>query len=52
MGVEHFCLGWDVDILHAFWQASGKAMQDLLVGSTPAPKKGKAKAAQPAGYPR
>jgi 2-keto-3-deoxy-L-rhamnonate aldolase RhmA len=32
MGVKHFCIGWDVDILHGYWRTRGQAMQDLLVG--------------------
>ena len=31
MGVKHFCIGWDVDILHSYWRTRGQAMQDLLV---------------------
>jgi 4-hydroxy-2-oxoheptanedioate aldolase len=32
IGVKHFCIGWDVAILHRWWGASGKAMRDLLGG--------------------
>jgi 4-hydroxy-2-oxoheptanedioate aldolase len=40
MGVKHFCIGWDVDILHSYWRTRGQAMQDLLVA--PAKKSSKA----------
>ena len=30
MGVKHFCLGWDVGILHDWWQANGRPMRDRL----------------------
>jgi 4-hydroxy-2-oxoheptanedioate aldolase len=30
MGVKHFCLGWDVGILHDWWQANGRSMRDRL----------------------
>ena len=30
MGVKHFCIGWDVAILHRWWDASGKEMRDIL----------------------
>jgi len=30
MGVRHFCVGWDVAILHRWWDASGKEMRDIL----------------------
>lgn len=42
MGVKHFCIAWDVDILHSFWRTRGQAMHDLLEGS--AGNSGRAKA--------
>jgi 2-keto-3-deoxy-L-rhamnonate aldolase RhmA len=30
MGVKHFCLGWDVGILHNWWQANGTQMRERL----------------------
>lgn len=39
MGVKHFCIGWDVGILHAFWQTRGEAMHELLAGLASEPKK-------------
>lgn len=41
MGVKHFCIGWDVDILHTFWLTRGEAMHDLLAGTAGKPKKAK-----------
>jgi 2-keto-3-deoxy-L-rhamnonate aldolase RhmA len=35
MGVRHFCVGWDVRILHDWFTQQGMAMQDLLAGETP-----------------
>jgi 4-hydroxy-2-oxoheptanedioate aldolase len=32
MGVKHFCMGWDVGILHEYWQKNGEAMAALLTG--------------------
>jgi 2-keto-3-deoxy-L-rhamnonate aldolase RhmA len=32
MGVRHFCVGWDVMILHNWLVSQGKAMRELLVG--------------------
>lgn len=32
MGVKHFCIGWDVSILHAWWRENGAAMNGLLGG--------------------
>jgi len=28
--VKHFCLGWNVDILHGRWQANGRQMLERL----------------------
>jgi 4-hydroxy-2-oxoheptanedioate aldolase len=30
MGVKHFCIGWDVRILHDWWVVNGKGMRGLL----------------------
>ena len=30
MGVKHFCIGWDVRILHNYWNSRGATMQKLL----------------------
>jgi 2-keto-3-deoxy-L-rhamnonate aldolase RhmA len=32
MGVRHFCVGWDVRILHDWFTDQGKAMQQILSG--------------------
>lgn len=45
MGVKHFCMAWDVGILHNFWRDNGAVMAALLAGEKPAPKKAK----RPAG---
>ena len=44
MGVRHFCIGWDVSILHHWWRENGAAMRGMLDGApspmaTPAPKR-------------
>jgi 4-hydroxy-2-oxoheptanedioate aldolase len=42
MGVKHFCIGWDVSILNAWWRTSGAAMRELLaVGGAAGKKRGK-----------
>ncbi len=30
MGVKHFCIGWDVRILHEWWRINGEDMRALL----------------------
>jgi len=30
MGVKHFCIGWDVRILHDWWRVSGEGMRAML----------------------
>jgi len=30
MGVKHFCVGWDVGVLHQWWNTSGREMRDIL----------------------
>jgi len=47
MGVKHFCMGWDVGILHNFWRNNGETMAALLAGE-PAKSKPK-KAKRPVG---
>jgi len=32
MGVKHFCIGWDVEILHAWWQVNGRQMREFVGG--------------------
>jgi 4-hydroxy-2-oxoheptanedioate aldolase len=34
MGIRHFCVGWDVRILHDWFTDQGKMMQSLLSGAT------------------
>ena len=36
MGVKHFCIGWDVRILHSWWRVNGEGMRAMLTGSKPA----------------
>ena len=33
MGVKHFCIGWDVRILHEWWRVNGEAMRRKLTGA-------------------
>jgi 2-keto-3-deoxy-L-rhamnonate aldolase RhmA len=35
MGVKHFCIGWDVRILHDWWRANGAGMRGMLDAATP-----------------
>jgi 2-keto-3-deoxy-L-rhamnonate aldolase RhmA len=30
MGVKHFCIGWDVRILHEWWRVNGNGMRKML----------------------
>jgi len=30
MGVKHFCIGWDVRILHEWWRVNGEGMRGML----------------------
>jgi 4-hydroxy-2-oxoheptanedioate aldolase len=30
MGVQHFCIGWDVRILHDWWRVNGEGMRAML----------------------
>lgn len=34
MGVKHFCVGWDVRVLHDYFTDNGKAMRELLSGAS------------------
>ena len=48
MGVKHFCIGWDVRVLHDWWRVNGEGMREMLEGAkSSAPAEAKAK--QPAG---
>ena len=33
MGVKHFCIGWDVRILHNWWKVNGESMRGMLTGA-------------------
>jgi 2-keto-3-deoxy-L-rhamnonate aldolase RhmA len=48
MGVKHFCIGWDVRILHDWWRVNGEGMRAKLVEGEGAPKRQTA-APQPVG---
>jgi 4-hydroxy-2-oxoheptanedioate aldolase len=46
MGVKHFCIGWDVRILHDWWRTNGEGMRAILqrerggaIGGGRAPKR-------------
>lgn len=43
MGVKHFCIGWDVGILHKWWSDNGSAMRTLLEGRDPARKRARSR---------
>ena len=34
MGVKHFCIGWDVRILHDWWRTNGERMRAMLGDAT------------------
>ena len=34
MGVKHFCIGWDVRILHDWWRINGAGMRTMLAPAT------------------
>jgi 2-keto-3-deoxy-L-rhamnonate aldolase RhmA len=36
MGVKHFCIGWDVRILHDWWHVNGKGMRAMLTDASSA----------------
>ena len=36
MGVKHFCIGWDVRVLHEWWRVNGEGMRTMLTGDKPA----------------
>jgi 2-keto-3-deoxy-L-rhamnonate aldolase RhmA len=48
MGVKHFCIGWDVRILHDWWRVNGDGMRKMLE-SGHADEGKRAKVAQAAG---
>jgi 4-hydroxy-2-oxoheptanedioate aldolase len=48
MGVKHFCVGWDVRVLHDYWHDSGAKMAELLAGA--AKPKAKKKPAAKSSY--
>jgi 4-hydroxy-2-oxoheptanedioate aldolase len=48
MGVRHFCIGWDVTILNAWWREQGKRMRGLMRGAAKRAAKPAAKRARPA----
>jgi 4-hydroxy-2-oxoheptanedioate aldolase len=35
MGVKHFCMGWDVGILHGWWRTNGEQIRKDLGGGGP-----------------
>jgi len=37
MGVKHFCIGWDVRVLHEWWRVNGAGMRAMLETTAPAP---------------
>jgi len=37
MGVKHFCIGWDVRVLHEWWRVNGAGMRAMLEKTAPAP---------------
>jgi hypothetical protein len=37
MGVRHFCMGWDMSILHGWFTETGTAMRELLAAAHDAP---------------
>jgi 2-keto-3-deoxy-L-rhamnonate aldolase RhmA len=39
MGVKHFCIGWDVRILHDWWRTNGAGMRKLLGDAAAEPAK-------------
>jgi 4-hydroxy-2-oxoheptanedioate aldolase len=49
MGIQHFCVGWDVRILHDWFTEQGQAMRALL-GGTRQPEPATAAARPQSGY--
>jgi 4-hydroxy-2-oxoheptanedioate aldolase len=45
MGVQHFCIGWDVTILNEWWRDKGREMREML-----AAPKGKARGKRKGNY--
>jgi 4-hydroxy-2-oxoheptanedioate aldolase len=37
MGVKHFCIGWDVRILHEWWRVNGAGMRAMLEAGAATP---------------
>ena len=37
MGVQHFCIGWDVRILADWWDTQGTFMRKMIAGEAPKP---------------
>src|SRR6195256_5050181 len=35
MGVKHFCIGWDVRVLHEWWRVNGEGMRAMLGAGEP-----------------
>jgi len=53
MGVQHFCVGWDVRVLHDWFTEQGKAMHDVLnaaASGQSAPVPVGAGSSRPTGY--
>jgi hypothetical protein len=48
MGVKHFCIGWDVRILHDWWRVNGEGMRAMLCKGEAKPE-GQTAARQPVG---
>lgn len=39
MGVKHFCIGWDVSILHSWWKDNGITMRAMMAPGKAKPKR-------------
>ena len=37
--MKHFCIGWDVRILHDWWRVNGEGMRGMLVEGSSAPER-------------
>jgi 4-hydroxy-2-oxoheptanedioate aldolase len=46
MGVKHFCIGWDVRILHDWWRVNGEGMRAMLDDGARSPNKATAPTAK------
>ena len=49
MGVKHFCIGWDVTILHERWKTNGAEMRTILSDAPRERKRAKAKPVKKGG---